>query len=104
MKGSAAGWPRIPLFEAAFFIFMCGFFFMPQIKWQNNLFYALILVPYIIMFKPRSFTLLFRSRIFLAVMLFVGYCVTTLLWGARGTYGDYSHTLTRSVSVMVFLS
>ena len=75
---------------------------MNQIKWQNNIFYALILIPYLIMFKRKSFTMLCRSRIFLMVVLFVGYSMATLLWGARGTYSDYIHMLIKSLSVLVF--
>ena len=76
--------PRIIFLEIAFLIFLCGFFFMNQIKWQNNVFYALILIPYLIMFKRKSFTMICRSRIFLMVLLFVGYSMATLLWGRKG--------------------
>ena len=102
IKRLATVGPRIILLEISFFIFISGFFFMNQIKWQNNVFYALILIPYLIMFNRKSFTMLCRSRIFLMVLLFVGYSMATLLWGARGTYSDYLHILVRALSVLVF--
>jgi O-antigen ligase len=94
--------PRIIFLEISFLVFLCGFFFMTQIKWQNNVFYALILIPYLIMFKRKSFTMLCRSKIFLMVLLFMGYSMATLLWGVRGTYSDYIHMLIKSLSVLVF--
>ncbi len=102
IKRPATVGPRIILLEISFLIFISGFFFMNQIKWQNNVFYALILIPYLIMFKRKSFIMLCRSRIFLMVLLFVGYSMATLLWGARGTYSDYIHMLIKSLSVLVF--
>jgi hypothetical protein len=102
LKRLATVGSRIIFLEISFLIFISGFFFMNQIKWQNNVFYALILAPYLIMFKRKNFIMLCRSRIFLMVLLFVGYSMTTLLWGARGTYSDYIHILIRSLSVLVF--
>ena len=94
--------PRIIFLEISFLIFLCGFFFLNQVKWQNNVFYALILIPNLIMFKRKSFTMLSQSRIFLMVLLFVGYSMVSLLWGARGTYSDHIHMLIKSLSVLVF--
>jgi O-antigen ligase len=94
--------PRIIFLEISFLIFLSGFFFMNQIKWQNNVFYTLILAPYLIMFKRKNFTILCRSKTFLMVLLFVGYSMATLLWGARGTYSDYIHMLIKALSVLVF--
>jgi O-antigen ligase len=94
--------PRIVFLEISFLIFLCGFFFMTQIKWQNNVFYALVLVPYLMMFKSKSFTILCRSKIFIMVLLFMGYSMATLLWGASGTYSDYIHIFIKSLSVLVF--
>ena len=102
IKRPATVGPRIILLEIAFLMFISGFFFVNQIKWQNNLFYGIILTPYLIMFKRESFAMLCRSRIFLMVLLFVGYSMATLLWGARGTYSDYIHMLIKSLSVLVF--
>jgi|GEM_PF-1629779 len=94
--------PRIIFLEISFLVFLCGFFFMTQIKWQNNLFYALIFTPYLIMFKRKRFMLLCKSKIFLMVLLFVGYSMTTLFWGQGGAYSDYIHILIKSLSVLVF--
>ncbi len=94
--------PRIIFLEISFLVFLCGFFFMTQIKWQSNIFYTLILVPYLIMFSRKSFIMLYTSKIFLIALLFMGYSMTTLLWGARGTCGEYIHMLIKSLSVLVF--
>jgi O-antigen ligase len=102
IKRLATVGPRIILLEISFLGFICGFFFMTQIKWQSNVFYTLILVPYLIMFSRKSFMMICTSKIFLMVLLFVGYSMATLLWGARGTYSEYIHILIRSLSVLVF--
>jgi O-antigen ligase len=54
------------------------------------------------MFSRKSFMMICTSKIFLMVLLFVGYSMATLLWGARGTYSEYIHILIRSLSVLVF--
>jgi O-antigen ligase len=102
IKSLAAVGPRIIFFEIAFLIFISGFFFINQIKWQNDVFYVFILIPYLIMFKRKIFTMMCRSRIFLIVLVFVGYSMTTLLWGPGGAYSDYIQVFTKSLSVLVF--
>jgi O-antigen ligase len=94
--------PRIIFLEISFLVFLCGFFFMPQIKWQNNVFYTLVLIPYLIMFRRKSLSILSKSKIFLLVVLFEGYSTATLLWGEGGACSDYIHSIVKSLSVLVF--
>jgi O-antigen ligase len=91
-------------FFIAYFIFFFGFFVIPSTHWHNNLFYGLILFPYLVTFQLKRVQIIWQSNIWILSMILAGYMCLTLLWAENAHFKDYVYYLRRAVYLFVFLS
>ena len=84
--------------------FIAGFFFFKSVKAHNNIFYALILVPYLLTLPWSAIRLTLHSRILQALLILMAYLVTTLLWGVKGTPHDYLQVCIHMLTVFTFFA
>jgi len=87
-----------------YFFFLLGFFVIPSTHWHNNIFYAIILFPYLITLQLKRVQLICRSNIWLLSMFLGGYMCLTLLWADNAVFKDYVYYLRRVIYLFVFLS
>jgi O-antigen ligase len=88
----------------SYLVFITGFFFLRSVKIHNNVFYALILVPYLFTIPWGMLKLLFRSKIFQSTLILLAYLMATFLWGERGTPWDYLQEIIRCLSLLTFFA
>lgn len=91
-------------FFITYFLFFLGFFVFPSTHWHNNLFYGIILFPYLVTLQLKRIRLICRSNIWLLSMFIGGYMCLTLLWADNAIFKDYVYYLRRLVYLFVFLS
>jgi O-antigen ligase len=91
-------------FLITYFFFLLGFFVVPSTRWHNNIFYGLILFPYLITLQLKRIQLICRSNIWLLSMFLCSYMCLTLLWADNAVFKDYVYHLRRLVYLFVFLS
>jgi O-antigen ligase len=91
-------------FFIAYFIFFFGFFVIPSTHWHNNLFYGLILFPYLVTLRLKRIQIIWQSNIWKLSMIIASYMCMTLLWAENADFKDYVYYLRRIVYLFVFLS
>ncbi len=91
-------------FFITYFFFLLGFFVVPSTHWHNNLFYGLILFPYLATLQLKRIQLICRSNLWILSMVLAGYMCLTLLWADNAVFKDYVYFLRRPVYLFVFLS
>ena len=78
-----------PYLPIAYLIFVTGFFYMPSSRWHNNLYYGLVLVPYILALKPLRVGTLLDSTILRLTLLYLALLVVSLAWAVQAPDGDW---------------
>lgn len=63
----------------SFIVFVCGFFFLP-IRWHRNLYYVLLILPFLFLLKDIDFKELLRSHVFKLSLVYIVFMVLTVLW------------------------
>lgn len=63
----------------SFIVFVCGFFFLP-IRWHRNLYYVLLILPFLFLLKDLDFKELLRSHVFKLSLVYIVFMVLTVLW------------------------
>jgi len=91
-------------FFITYFLFFLGFFVVPSTHLHNNLFYGLILFPYLATLQLKRIQLICRSNLWILSMVLAGYMCLTLLWADNAVFKDYVYFLRRPVYLFVFLS
>jgi len=91
-------------FFIVYFLFLLGFFVFPSTHWHNNLFYGLILFPYLVTLQLKRIQLISRSNLWILSMALACYMCLTLLWAENADFKDYVYYLRRLVYLFVFLS
>ena len=95
---------RANYFFVAYLAFIVGFFFFKDVKTHINLFYSLILAPYMLMLPRNIFKLPFRSSLFQATLILVGYLMITLIWSDKGTIRDYLGLGNNCITLLTFFA
>ncbi len=90
-------------FFITYFFFLLGFFIFPIGRWVN-IFYGLIVFPYLVTLQLKRIQLICRSNLWILSMVFASYMCLTLLWADNAVFKDYVHYLHRFVYLFVFLS
>jgi hypothetical protein len=94
---------RTKILLVGYLLFIAGFFLLKEIKWHNNVFYALVLFPYILTIHKSSLKLLIlNSQIFQALCILVAYLMATLLWSDGGASREYLKAFSNMFSLLVF--
>jgi len=93
---------RVNILLFSYLLFIAGFFFFRSVNAHNDVFYVLILVPYLLTIPKSTLRISLQSQIFRMLLLFLGYMMMTLLWGERGTLQDYLHVVTQLITVLAF--
>jgi len=87
-----------------YFFFLLGFFVIPSTHWHNNIFYGLILFPYLVTLRLKRIQLICQSNLWILSMVLSIYMCLTLLWAENVGFKDYVYHLRRLVYLFVFLS
>lgn len=95
---------RSNYFFVAYLAFIVGFFFFRDVKTHINLFYALILAPYMLMLPWNISKLPLRSSIFQTTLILVGYMMITLIWSDKGTTRDYLGLGNNCITLLTFIA
>jgi len=81
-----------------YFFFLLGFFVIPSTHWHNNIFYGLILFPYLVTLRLKRIQLICRSNLWILSMGLAIYM------SENAVFKDYVYYLRRPVYLFVFLS
>jgi O-antigen ligase len=95
---------RTNYFFVSYILFIAGFFFLKDVKTHINLFYALILAPYMLVLPWNITKLPLRSRIFQTILILVGYLMITLIWSDKGTARDYLGLGNNCITLLTFFA
>lgn len=73
------------ILPAGFFMLLCGLFFLPDRSALHKFYYGLFSIPALIalLLRPREFKELLREPIFIALLLFVAWALTSLMWSPQ---------------------
>ena len=87
---------RARLFWAGLFcLFLCSLFVTDKVRLHRNIYYLLILAPFLVQVSRQYWADLLGSPVFLASLAFLGYLWTTLFWSsATGGYVFYNEART----------
>jgi len=95
---------KIRFFFIIYFFFLLGFFVFPSTHWHNNLFYGLVLFPYVVTLQSKSIKMICRSNLWVISIIFACYMCSTLLWADNAVFKDYVYYFRRIIYLFVFLS
>jgi O-antigen ligase len=82
-----AGGPE--LLAATLGLFLAGFFLLPSSKAVNNVYYALVLAPALLLLRGADWRWLAGSQVWRAAMLLLGYLTVSGLWSSAFAWGDW---------------
>lgn len=83
------------LWSGLFCLFLCSLFVTDKVRLHRNIYYALVLAPFLIQAGRGYWSELPGSPVFLAALAFLGYLWTTLFWSsASGGYVFYNEART----------
>lgn len=70
------------MLPAGYFLLLCSLFFLPDRSLLHKLYYGLFSIPTLmaLLMRPRAFKELLREPIFVALLLFAGWALLSLLW------------------------
>ncbi|MFC6300683.1 polymerase [Pseudomonas sp. CCM 7893] len=73
------------ILPAGFFMLLCGLFFLPDRSVLHKFYYGLFSIPALIalLLRPRDFKELLREPIFIALILFIAWALTSLIWSPQ---------------------
>lgn len=85
-------------------VFLAGFFLIPDSKWHNNLYYAAVLAPALVLLRPSHLVRLGRTPLPGLAALLLGYLWLSGLWSTPFELGDWLHEGRRLFALLVFLA
>jgi O-antigen ligase len=83
------------LWVGVFCLFLCSLFLTDKVRLHRNIYYVLVLAPFLIQVGRSYWADLLGSSVFLAALTFLGYLWATLFWSsASGGYVFYNEART----------
>ncbi len=85
-------------------IFLLGIYFFPTENSLKNFYYAAILLPYLLTVTVAELKWLLRSKLFVAICVFIFYVYLTISWNPATRQPEYFSYLARTINLLVFIA
>jgi len=95
---------KVKWLQLSYLLFVVGFFFMRSSKWHNNLYYAMVLAPFLLSFKWIRLDAFVRSKTYVLSIAYLVFLYITLFWAQAHALSDFSKYGFRLLYVFVFLT
>ena len=94
------------VFPISYAIFLLGFFIFPTARFHSNFFYIAVIIPFLILIFTKKVDIrsIFRSRIFLFVMIYLLYMLCTLFWADEFQIRNMLKYGRRVLYIIVFIA